>query len=222
LEETTFGATSASPSRPPPKKRLPPDSSGFAGLTITALKNLTADNTTKNQKVVSLLETEIVKKDGKRPESPAVKLRTIAEKASEEKAKQRGREPKGGRSEAMAENSNRWMQMAYLWKRIGRHRRGAGEEEDYESPERPMRPLKRLKADGSEEVETAMVKERRVQWDRLLFTAVFVDEIPEKPPRPPDRSLERAAFPKRRRYTGFSLSRDTLANHYHSPLNLIV
>ena len=87
LEQATFGATSTSPSRPPPRKRLPPDSSGFAGLTITALKNLTADNTTKNQKVVSLMETEIVKREGKRPESPVVKLRTIAEKASEEKAK---------------------------------------------------------------------------------------------------------------------------------------
>ena len=52
-----------------------------------------------------------------------------------------------------------------------------------------MRPLNRLKADGSEEVETVTAKERRVQWDRLLFTAAFIDEIPEKPPRPPDQNL---------------------------------
>jgi len=184
-----FGATSASPSRPPPKKRLPPDSSGFAGLSITALKNLTADNTTKNQKVLSLLETEVVKKEGKRPDSPVVKLRTIAEKASDEKAKKReeraqrrAKRSDGGESEPPDIND-------LLLEDDSRHRRGAGEEEDYESPERPMRPLKRLRADGSEEAEAAMIKERRVQWDRLLFTAVFIDEIPEKPPRPPDQTL---------------------------------
>jgi len=189
LEEATFGVTSISPSRPPPKKRLPPDSSGFAGLSITALKNLTTDNTTKNQKVMSLLETEIVKKEGKRPESPAVKLRTIAEKASEEKAKQRqeraqrrAKRSDGGEIEPLDASGP-------LLEEVGRHRRGAGEEEDYESPERPVRPLKRPKADGSDEVEIVMVKERRVQWDRLLFSAVFIDDIPEKPSPPPEQTL---------------------------------
>ena len=194
LEQVTFGTTNASPSRPPPKKRPPPDSSGFAGLSITALKNLTADNTTKNQKVVSLLETEIVKREGKRPDSPVVKLRTIAEKANEEKAKKReeraqrrAKRSDDGEFEPLDANG-------LPLEDDSRHRRGAGEEEDYESPERPMRPLKRLKADGSEEVEAAMVKERRVQWDRLLFTAVFIDEIPEKPPRPPDQKLEKGCL----------------------------
>jgi len=189
LEEATPGVTSASPSRPPPRKRPPPDSSGFAGLSITALKNLTTDNTTKNQKVMSLLETEIVKKEGKRPESPAVKLRTVAEKASEEKAKQRreraqrrAKRSDGGEIEPLDGSGP-------LLEEGGRHRRGAGEEEDYESPERPMRPLKRLKADGSDEVEIVMTKERRVQWDRLLFTAVFIDDIPEKPSPPPEQKL---------------------------------
>lgn len=189
LEEATFGATSASPSRPPPKKRPPPDSSGFGGLSIAALKNLTTDNTAKNQKVVSLLETEIVKKEGKRPESPVVKLRTITEKANEEKARQReeraqrrAKRSDGGEVEPPGVNG-------LLPEEDGRHRRGAGEEEDYESPERPMRPLKRLKADGSEEVEIVMVKERRVQWDRLLFTATFIDDIPEKPSHPLERKL---------------------------------
>jgi len=52
-----------------------------------------------------------------------------------------------------------------------------------------MRPSKRLEADGSEEVEAETAKERRVQWDRLLFTTVFIDEIPEKRSRPPDQKL---------------------------------
>jgi len=189
LEEATFGAPSISPSRPPPKKRPPPDYSGFAGLSITALKNLTTDNTAKNQKVVSLLETEVVKREGKRPESPTVKLRTIAEKASEEKAKQR-KERAQRRAKRSDGGEVKPLDVNDLPLEEGsRHRRGAGEEEDYESPERPVRPSKRLKADGSEEVEMAMVKERRVQWDRLLFTAVFIDEIPEKPQQPPEPKL---------------------------------
>ena len=189
LEAATFGATSISPSRPPPRKRLPPDSSGFAGLSITALKNLTTDNTTKNQKVLSLLETEIVKKEGKRPESPAVKLRTIAEKANEEKAKKReeraqrrAKRSDSGEAEPLDANDQPLGEG-------GRHRRGAGEEEDYESPERPVQSLKRRKADGSEEVETVMIKERRVQWDRLLFSTVFIDDIPDKPLQPPEQKL---------------------------------
>ena len=196
LEEMTCGTTSVSPSRPPPKKRLPPDSSGFAGLSITALKNLTTGNTAKNQKVVSLLETEIVKKDGKRPESPAVKLRTIAEKASEEKAKQReeraqrrSKRSDSGEVESLDPNDP-------TPEVEGRHRRGAGEEEDYESPERSMRPLKRLKADGSEEFEIVVAEERRVQWDRFLFTTVFIDEIPVNPPRPPEQKLGKGCLSK--------------------------
>jgi len=193
LEEATFGATSASPSRPPPKKRLPPDSSGFAGLSITALKNLTTDNTMKNQKVMSLLETEIVKREGKRPESPAVKLRTIAEKANEEKAKQRE-----GRAQRRAKRSDSEVEPLDVndlpLEEDGRHRRGAGEEEEYESPERSMHPMKPLEVDGSEEVDAMMVKGRRVQWDRLLFSAVFIDEIPEKPLRPPEQKLEKGCL----------------------------
>lgn len=189
LEEASFGAASASPSRPPPKKRPPPDSSGFAGLSITALKNLTTDNTAKNQKVLSLLETEIVKREGKRPESPAVKLRTVAEKEMEEKAKKREE-----RAQRRAKRSDGGELEPPDWSNLtleeeGRHRRGAGEEEDYQTPERPMRPLKRLRADGSEEIEIATAEERRVQWDRLLFTAAFIDEIPEKLPQPPDQRL---------------------------------
>jgi hypothetical protein len=189
LEEATSCATSASPSRPPPRKRLPPDSSGFAGLSITALKNLTTDNTAKNQKVVSLLETEIVRREGNRPESPAVKLRTVAEKEKEEKTKQRkeraqrrAKRSDSGEPETPDDND-------LTLEEDGRYRRGAGEEEDYTSPERPMRPLKRLQADGSEEVEVLTAKERRVQWDRLLFTAVYIDEIPDKRSQPPDQKL---------------------------------
>ena len=142
----------------------------------------------KNQKVVSLLETEIVKREGKRPESPVVKLRTIAEKASEEKAKQR--EERAQRRAKRSDSEVEPLDVNDLpLEEDGRHRRGAGEEEEYESPERPTQPMKPLEVDGSEETEAVMVKGRRVQWDRLLFTAVFIDEIPEKPLRPPEQKL---------------------------------
>lgn len=189
LEEAVFCATSSSPSRPPPRKRLPPDSSGFAGLSIAALKNLTTDNTAKNQKVASLLETEIVRREGKRPESPAVKLRTVAEKALEEKTKKR---EERAQRRAKRSDSGEFEQPDandLTLEEADRHRRGAGDEEDYKTPERPVQPLKPLEAGGPEEIELAAVKERRVQWDRFLFTAVFIDEIPEKRLRHPDQNL---------------------------------
>lgn len=194
LEEETSCATGSSPSRPPPRKRPPPDSSGFAGLSITALKNLTTDNTAKNQKVMSLLETEIVRREGKRPESPAVKLRTVAEKAQDEKIKKR--EERAQRRAKRSDSGELEPPDAndLTLEEEDRHKRGAGEEEDYKTPERPMRLLKRLEADGSEEVETVAAEERRVQWDRLLFTTVFIDEIPEKRSRPPDENLGRGCL----------------------------
>lgn len=137
-----------------------------------------------------------MKKEGRRPESPAVKLRTIAEKANEEKAKQRevrakrrAKRSDGGEFQPLDPND-------LPLEEDSRHRRGAGEEDDYESPERPMRPPERLKPDGSEELETAMANERRVQWDRLLFSAVFIDEIPKKPPQPPDQKLGKGCLSK--------------------------
>lgn len=163
-----------------------------------------------------------MKREGNRPESPAVKLRTIAEKASEEKARQReerahrrARRSDGGELQPLDANDIRPEQ-------DGRHRRGAGEEEDYETPERPMRPLRRLKADGSEGIETVMVKERRVQWDRLLFDAVFIDEVTEKPPRPPDQKLEKGCLSRAAKVYCPFVPMHTLTNHHRSRLNLIV
>ena len=127
-----------------------------------------------------------------------MKLRTVAEKEQEEKTKQRKqraqrRAKRSGGGELEPPDTNELTP-----EEDGRHRRGAGEEEDYKTPERPARSSKRLEADGSEEIEIATAKERRVQWDRLLFTTVFIDEIPENRPRHPDQkrgkgSLSQAA-----------------------------
>jgi len=133
-----------------------------------------------------------------------VKLRTIAEKANEEKAKQRQ-----ARAQRRAKRSDGGIEPLSAndlpLEGDARHRRGAGEEEDYESP---VRPLGRLKADGSEEAEVVTVKERRVQWDRLLFTAVFIDDIPEKPSQPPEKKLGKGCLSQAAK----SLELDRLGN----------
>ncbi|KAF8188407.1 hypothetical protein BJ912DRAFT_1107664 [Pholiota molesta] len=62
----------------------------FSGMSITALKDLTVSNTVKNQKyVVAKLETEVIRKEGTRPESPAVKIRTILQRQQDERDRKR-------------------------------------------------------------------------------------------------------------------------------------
>ena len=57
-----------------------------------------------------------------------------------------------------------------------RHRRGAGEDEDYVTPRR-LRKLK-LDENGDSEMETENAEgKKRVKWDQGLFTEVFLDDI---------------------------------------------
>ena len=163
---------------------------------------------------MSLLETEIVRKEGNRPESPAVKLRTVAEKEMEEKTKQR-KERAQRRAKRSDGGELEPPDTSYLaLEDDGRHRRGAGEEEDYTTPERPMRQSKRLEVDGSEEVEIATAKERRVQWDRLLFTSVYMDEIPDRRSQTPDQKLGKGCLSQAAKvYYPFYF----FAEHYSSP-----
>lgn len=73
-------AVSEGSSRPRPTRRKPPASSRmddvFSGMSIiTALKDLTTSNTTRNQQYLfARLETEVIRKEGLRPESPVVKF----------------------------------------------------------------------------------------------------------------------------------------------------
>ena len=68
-----------------------------------------------------------------------------------------------------------------------RHRRGPGDEEDYETPPRPERPAKRGRFEdpegGEKEKERNMdvVQEKRVKWDRGLHTTVFLEDTPPNP-----------------------------------------
>lgn len=166
-----------------------PDGDAFSSMSATALRALTSSNTVKNQKYLAAkLETEVVRKDGARPESPAVKVRTIVQRQKEERglerkarAERRARarrtgDPSGG-DEMEGQNSS----FSGDWDDddlesspapLG-HQRGPGDEEDYETP---MRPIKRLRL-GDEREEEEWDRKKRVKWDRGLATAVYLDEL---------------------------------------------
>ena len=175
------------------KRTLPADTSAFAGMTATALRALTSTNTQRNQQQVVSLKTEVIRKEGKRPGSPTTKVRTIMEKQREVKAQQRQE-----RAERRARRSSEGMHadeaQADVSVDLGdvsnvtvdedgvpvRHRRGPGDEEDYETPPRPDRPFKRERLDHEVEAKG----DKRVKWDRGLATAVYIDEITLNPKKP--------------------------------------
>ena len=169
----------------------------FSGMSMTALKELTMTNTAKNQHYLAAkLETEVIRKEGLRPESPAVKIRTIVQRQQEEKdqqraerAKRRARKSGNDDSDGVEASSD----IGYsspcdnqedLYMGVNsdvdglpnKHRRGAGDEEDYVTPEKSLRGIKaRLFDDGSG--DKTMEPRRRVKWDRGLYTLVYLDEV---------------------------------------------
>ncbi|TFK42603.1 hypothetical protein BDQ12DRAFT_662808 [Crucibulum laeve] len=154
----------------------------FAGMSATALKALTTSNTLRNQRYLAAkLETAIIRKEGARPESPVMKVRTIVQRELEEKGKQRKEraERRARRnvddsaddvdySSSMEADSEDWQSNGSP---LPRYRRGPGDEEDYETPARLG-----LSVNLIEEDEESREK-RRVKWDRGLFTAVTLDEV---------------------------------------------
>lgn len=164
----------------------------FSGMSITALKELTMTNTEKNQHYVAAkLETEVVRKEGLRPESPVVKIRTIVQRQQEEKEYERAERAKrrarrsGNDSTSDIEassdvghpspNQMEDVDMDTNFDVDGpKHRRGAGDDDDYETPERPLRDVRAgLSDDGSGNEQL----DRRVKWDRGLFTLAYLDEV---------------------------------------------
>ncbi|KAI0006015.1 hypothetical protein BJV74DRAFT_792435 [Russula compacta] len=178
------------PVRPlPSRRRHPAETPGggtFSSMSALALKALTTSNTEKNQhNLVAILETEVVRKPGNRPGSPTTRIKTIDEKRKLEQDQER-RE----RAERRARRSSQPLEDSRLTCEdeeslpVGpdgqplRHRRGPGDEEAYESPERIYRPEKRARigeAGEPEEVET-----KAVRWDRGLFTMIYFDDLPLK------------------------------------------
>lgn len=178
--------------RPPPARRKPKsraEGDGFMGMSATALKTLTTSNTTKNQQTVAVLAMEVVRKEGLRPESPTVKARTILQKQRDERD-MRTRE----RAQRRAQEGLGTSDIEGLGDRISlggranhdendyvmsqKHRRGPGDEEDYETPERPERIIESLRL---EEADRKVNSVKQVKWHRGLSTAVYVDEIDPRP-----------------------------------------
>ena len=197
---------------------LPSETAGpFAGMSALALKTLTSANTARNQQQVARIETEVVRKEGARPDSPTTRVRSAIEKQKEERVQQRqeraerrARRSAGSDLEAKVQDgdgdgdggsaSNEEQAQDAEGEestmsadqdadgRLGepaKHRRGPGDEEDYETPPRPERPTKRGRFDeGVEDAgkeRGAEVPEKRVKWDRGLHTTVYLEDTPPKP-----------------------------------------
>ncbi|KAF5315694.1 hypothetical protein D9611_004677 [Ephemerocybe angulata] len=158
----------------------------YSEMSATALKQLTLTNTTRNQHYLSArLETEVVKRDGLRPESPMVKIKTVAQREDERQAEKRSerarrRARRSGESvpgssdmESDEEGVRSEDELPSQFPPMA-HTRGAGEEEDYKTPDRAFKRMK-LTEDGFRDVD--MEEKRRVKWDRGLYTTVYLDEI---------------------------------------------
>ncbi|KAK7054918.1 hypothetical protein VNI00_003381 [Paramarasmius palmivorus] len=195
------GSTSRANTQPAqPRRRKPqvPQYLGtgpFALMSAVDLKQLTSTNTTRNQRyLAATLETEIVRKDGPRPESPGIKAKTISQKEQEEKeserkarAERRAKRSKKKLGEGVGDDTNSDEddddddELLNGSPSAGRHTRGAGEDEDYETPRR----IKRLRLgdpeNDSEDGGDLSNDKKRVQWDRGLFTEVYLDEVQPRP-----------------------------------------
>lgn len=199
-----FGTiASATATRPLQQRRRQPafalPDGAFTGMSALALKSLTSANTTRNQTQVAELRTEIIRKEGSRPESPTTKVKTVAERQREEKVLQRqaraqrraqrdgsiGATDADGTDDDESDDTGDNTDMHVEGEVLLKHRRGPGEEEDYETPQRPERPMKRGRFEEEEEGR----EEKRVKWDRGLATTVWLDDSPPKSRRTPREEL---------------------------------
>lgn len=163
-----------------------PGGGTFSSMSALALKTLTTSNTAKNQRnLVAVLETEVIRKPGNRPGSPTTSVKSTEEKRKLEQGQGRKEraERRARRSSEQSLDDSSLTSEDEESLPLGpdgqplRHRRGAGDEEDYESPEKAERPEKKARigeaADSGEEVGA-----KTVRWDRGLFTTVYFDELP--------------------------------------------
>lgn len=178
---STQPATLSEPrQRKPPAVRTGPNL--FRGLTPLAINSMTRTNTAKNEQYqTAQLETEVVRREGSRPESPVMKVKTRSQKEQDDKSKNRRL-----RAERRAQRldtgdgepllSNGAEEESADIDAPGspvRHRRGPGDEEDYVTPDRPP-PQKRVRLD---EDDGGVRVVKMVKWDKGLSKTIFVDEI---------------------------------------------
>jgi hypothetical protein len=191
-----------------PRRKANPartDVLAFPGMTALDLKTLTSSNTVKNQQyLVAKLETEVVRVDGARPESPGIKMRTISQKQMEEQGKRRQEraERRARRSEDGIfypdgiHDSGDFSQLDVSedidenqdgQDELLRHRRGPGDEEDYETPDRSSKRLRFGEEEQGARGEQGERDKKRVKWDRGLSKTIFLDELrPGERARPVD------------------------------------
>ncbi|KAG6877705.1 hypothetical protein C0993_004800 [Termitomyces sp. T159_Od127] len=181
-------------------RRKPASQTGditYSGMSATALRALTTSNTVKNQRYLAAkLETEIIRKEGDRPESPIIKIKTVLQREQEEKKRKRKerairRARSGGNighlndkdrhSDRDTENESDWDDQSSS-PSPKKHQRGPGDEEEYKTP---VRKLKRLKLVDDDDKEESVENERRVKWDRGLFTTISLDQVKLGTRRPP-------------------------------------
>lgn len=169
----------------------------YSGMSATALRALTTSNTVRNQKYLAAkLETEIIRREGDRPESPVVKIKTVLQREQEEKKRRRKEraarrarsggnvghlDDKDGHSDKDTENESDWDDQSAS-PSPKRHKRGPGDEEEYKTP---VGKLKRLKLVDDDAKEESVENERRVKWDRGLFTTMSLDQVKLGTRRPP-------------------------------------
>jgi hypothetical protein len=172
----------------------------LTGMSAVALKALTSSNTLKNQQYLSAkIETEVVRKSGARPESPAVKIKPVLQRRLEAKGKERReradrRAKRNSRGESQSDidrqddaSDNTTADFDSDWddqnsSPLGkRHKRGPGDEEDYETPLRPR--------NGEEDEVDSTHEKRRVKWDRGLFTTIYLDEVTVGARHPPNEDI---------------------------------
>lgn len=185
------------------------DGEGFLGMSAVALQALTNSNTTKNQQIFSKLEREIIRKEGVRPESPTPKVRTILQKQREardqqrhERAERRARRTEDGLGLSDTEGASELRDQSMISTIIEhdenedvvttKHRRGPGEVEDYETPERPERSAKRLRFGNELHEETR--ERKRVKWHHGLSTEIYLDEVQPQPSRNKNVIIEKSCL----------------------------
>jgi len=169
-------------SRKPPTNRSAATSvPGGLPTDAAALRQLTSKHTEHNQMYAfSVVETQVILKEGKRPPSPTTRVKTTLEKRKQDesgdkargdRAARRAERREGGSLDGASEASGSAAASENNFEEgneeiTGRkHPRGPGEEEDYETP---MRRTKRAReVDSGSESDAGRVK-KRVKWDKEL------------------------------------------------------
>jgi hypothetical protein len=171
--------------KPPTNRSAASSIPGGLPADAATLRQLTNKNTERNQAYAfSVVETQVILKEGKRPPSPTTRVKTILEKRKQaeevgkargERAARRAERREGGSLDGASEASgsaaaseNGYFEGDNEGTPAKKHSRGPGEEEDYETP---IRRTKRAREEdsGSESEDAARGRvKKRVKWDKEL------------------------------------------------------